>query len=120
MNMKKLFLAAILILLSLYTIAQTAHKRIAPPIVARVAYDGLLLTAPSNKMGYIVATDSAGNEVWNVRIYKVHYDVFLERDVQAVYISHIELRKDALLILNEDDRHYILDLKTRNVTSLTD
>jgi hypothetical protein len=118
--MKKSFLFILSMLFSFCTIAQTTHKRIAPPIVKPVTYGDLILTAPSGKMGYIVATDSSGNEEWSVRIYKVHYDVFIEKDVQNTYINDIELRGDNLLIRDEDNRHYILDLKTRNVTSLTD
>jgi hypothetical protein len=117
--MKKGFLVALSILFSLYSIAQTAQKRVEPAKVKPVVYGQLTLTAPTNKMGYIVAYDSTGKEAWNVRIYKVHYNVFLEKDVQGVYINNIQLRKDNLLIRNDIDEDYLLDLKTLGVTKLS-
>jgi hypothetical protein len=116
--MRKVYLSVLLILSSFCVVAQSA-KRALPNPVRPVVYGGLTLTAPTNKMGYIVAYDSTGKEAWNVRIYKVHYDVFLEKDVQGVYINNIQLRKDNLLIRNDIDEDYLLDLKTLGVTKLS-
>jgi len=117
--MKKGFLLVLSMLFSFCLFAQTAHKIVTPAKVRPVVYGQLTLTAPTNKMGYIVAYDSAGNEAWNVRIYKVHYNVFIEKDVQGVYINSIQLRKDNLLIRNDTDEDYLLDLKTLAVTKLS-
>jgi hypothetical protein len=117
--MKKAFLIIIGTLLSFCTIAQLAHKKIGPVEVQPVVYGQLTLTAPTNKMGYIIAYDSAGREAWNVRIYKVHHDVFLENDVQGVYINNIQLRGNNLLIRNDVDEDYLLDLKTLIVTKIS-
>jgi hypothetical protein len=117
--MKKLFLVALSILFSFCSIAQSAQKRAEPAKVKPVVYGQLTLTAPTNKMGYIVAYDSSGKEAWNIRIYKVHYNVFIEKDVQGVYINNIQLRKDNLLIRNDTDEDYLLDLKTLSVAKLS-
>ena len=117
--MKKLFLVASSMMLLFYSTAQTAQKRVDPETVRPVMYGQVTLTAPASKMGYIVAYDSSGNELWNVRIYKVQYNVFLEKDVQGVYINNIQLRKDNLWIRNDIDEDYILNLKTLVVTKLS-
>ncbi len=119
--MRKVFLVASLILFSLCAISQNrGYKRVAPKEVTPVLYGQLKLTAPTNQMGYIVAFDTtAGEVVWKVRIYKVHYDVFLEKDAQDVYINDIELRNDNLLIRDDTDQHYLLNLKTLAVAKLS-
>jgi hypothetical protein len=117
--MKKASLLIALMLFSFCTIAQLAHKGIGPVEVRPVVYGQLTLTAPTNKMGYIIAYDSTGKEAWNIRIYKVHHDVFLENDVQGVYINSIQLRGNNLLIRNDIDEDYLLDLKTLAVTKIS-
>ena|SRR6202008_3274690 len=117
--MKKISLVTLSILFSFCSIAQATQKRTEPAKVRPVVYGQLTLTAPANKMGYIVAYDSSGAEAWNVRIYKVHYNPLIEKDVQGVYINNIQLRKDNLFIRNDIDEDYLLDLKTLVVTKLS-
>lgn len=68
--------------------------------------------------GYIVAKDAASNkELWLAKIYSIEYKPKLETDVQDIFIREIELSDDkkSLKIIDEDNRHFILDLSTQKV-----
>ncbi|MEY2575598.1 MAG: hypothetical protein QOF80_1085 [Verrucomicrobiota bacterium] len=68
-------------------------------------------------MGFVIATDvSTWKELWRQRIYHVHMKPLLEKDVQWVFITSLTLRDGKLLITNERDEHFTLDLTTRKVT----
>jgi outer membrane protein assembly factor BamB len=92
-------------------------KRAAPRPVAPVVADGVRYSAPPEAMGFVVAAAAdTGKELWRVRIYEIHVDPNLERDVQHVFITSLALKDGTLLITNERGEKYALDLKTRQVT----
>ncbi|MFZ4700427.1 MAG: hypothetical protein ACOYMG_10270 [Candidatus Methylumidiphilus sp.] len=67
--------------------------------------------------GYIIALDEkTGSQKWLVRVYAVRYQPDKEEDKQDVFIRRITKAKNkqSLLIENERDENYILDL--RNLT----
>jgi hypothetical protein len=73
-------------------------------------------SAPHEQMGFVVATDlSTHKKLWRVRIYTVHIDPALERDVQDVFITSLSFERGGLVITNESGDRYILDLATRKV-----
>lgn len=73
-------------------------------------------SAPHEQMGFVVATDLGTHKtLWRVRIYTVHIDPALERDVQDVFITSLSLERGGLVITNESGDRYSLDLVTRKV-----
>ncbi len=98
-------------------------KRIAPKDVAPVARDGVEYSAPSgvSNMGMVRAREGAGGKVlWEQKIYEVEIDPKLERDVQWVFISDLKLHGGLLIITDERQRHFSLDLETREVRQIRD
>ena len=116
MNRISALLALCLVLASIVT---TSAKRAAPRAVAPVVADGIRYAAPVEAMGFVVAaTPDTGKELWRVRIYEVRIDPNLERDVQDVFITSLSVRSDSLIIENERNERFSLDLSTHKVTRL--
>jgi hypothetical protein len=96
-------------------------KRAAPEAVASVTIHGITYSAPSEAMGFVIASNSfSGKELWRRRIYAIHIDPALERDVQDVFITSLMARGDTLLVANERGERFVLDLQTRKVTRKID
>ena len=96
-------------------------KRAAPEGVTPITVHGITYSAPPEAMGFVVASNnSSGKELWRKRIYTVHIDPALERDVQEVFITSLTARGDTLLVTNERGERFSLDLHTRTVTRKTD
>jgi len=92
-------------------------KRAAPKPVPPLVTNSVEYSAPHDLMGFVVATDvKTRKELWRVRIYTVRIDPALERDVQDVFIIALALEHGALVITNERQESYVLDLVTRKVT----
>ena len=69
--------------------------------------------------GYIGAYDTAGRELWLLKIYDVKYDGEREDDKQDVFISDISADgESALRISDERGGEYRVDLQRRAVTAL--
>ena len=99
------------------SIAPAFAKRAAPGPVAPVLFKGVEYSAPHDAMGFVVATGiSSGKELWRARIYEVRVDANLERDVQDVFITSLEMKEGTLIITSERGGKFALDLKTRKVT----
>jgi outer membrane protein assembly factor BamB len=115
MNRASAFLALCIFLVS--GIAPACAKRPAPAPVAPVVADGVRYSAPMGAMSFVVAAAAdTGKELWRMRIYGVRVDPNLERDVQDVFITSLEVKQGMLIITNERGEKYALDLKTRKVT----
>jgi hypothetical protein len=98
---------------------QAASKRPAPKDITPLVYNNILLTAPINKMGCIVAIDTANHSVlWEKEVYHIRQNPFLESDVQDVFIDSIFLRDNLLIIRNEQNKKFALDLETRDAKEL--
>ena len=99
------------------TIAPGLAKRGAPANFASVVIKGVEYSAPHDAMAFVVANAvGLGTELWRVRIYEVRVNPELERDVQDVFITSLAEKDGALLITNEHDEKFTLDLQTRKVT----
>ena len=67
-------------------------------------------------MGFVVAIDNTtGKKLWEKRIYKVWFKFWLEKDVQTIYITEMRIENQKLIIRNEKDEYYSLDLRTKDV-----
>lgn len=105
-------------------------KRTTPAEVKPVVYEGIEYRAPINtyspdgksfplKMGVVEAWDKAtGKMVWEKKVYTADLDPGLERDVQDVYITKLEIADRKLIVTNEHNDRYSIDLKTKEVTKL--
>ena len=93
-------------------------KRAAPKKVKPVVANGIEYRAPLSvaKIGFVQAWDVAEKKLlWEKRIYSMKYIPSLERDVQWVFITGLELREGLLLVTNERGDRYSLDLKSKKV-----
>jgi glucose dehydrogenase len=87
-------------------------KRVEPLADGQVVY-----TAPAEAMGFVVALDAATKkELWRARIYQVSKNPDLEGDVQDVFITKLAKDGGTLIVADERNRTYRLDLTTKNVT----
>lgn len=92
-------------------------KRAAPKPVAPLVVNSVEYSAPHDLMGFVVATDAkTRKELWRERIYTVRINPDLERDVQDVFITSLTSEDGALVITNERQERFTLDLATRKVT----
>jgi hypothetical protein len=87
-----------------------------PKKVEDIVHKGIKYFAPWGKMGYIEARDVNTNELlWDLKVYDVEYLPALERDVQEVYIISLEIKNEALEIINERNKKYFVDLETKKI-----
>jgi hypothetical protein len=91
----------------------------APKIVPPIKTEKIEYRAPHGQMGCVEAWGTKRHQmIWRRQIYVVKYDVYLETDVQDVYITSMELKDNNLIIKNERDSEYQLDLETLEVKVL--
>jgi hypothetical protein len=112
-------LRALVILTVLFVAAEPAlAKRGAPKPVSPVVVGSVEYSAPAECMGFVIATDTrTGKELWRRRIYSVLVNPLLERDVQDVFITSLEIDHGLLIVANERGQRFAVDLATRKVTS---
>lgn len=110
-----LLVVAMLVLLAPAAFA----KRVEPVEVKPVVHDGIEYRAPHEKMGVVEAWDKAtGKMVWEKTVYTVEIDPNLEKDVQDVFITKLKIDNGRLIVTNEHNDRYSIDLKTQEVTKL--
>ena len=115
--MKKLPILLCLLLTAMIA-SEAWAKRAAPKPVTPVAHKGVQYVAPNTNVleGKIEArNEETGKKLWDVVIYTVKIDPSLEQDVQWVFITGLAVQDNTLLVTNEKNEQYILDLKTRKV-----
>lgn len=113
----KIVLLAVTVLALLAPV--TYAKRMAPEEVKPVVHGNIEYRAPHEKMGVVEAWDKAtGKMVWEKKVYTVKIDQDLEEDVQWVFITKLEIDAGKLIVTNEDNDRYSIDLKTQEVTKL--
>ena len=114
---KNFFLIFFLLLATLLAEA----KRGAPAEVLPVKVENIEYSAPhrngtQKQMGFIEARDlKSGKIIWSRQIYTVKYDPELEGDVQDVFIKSITVEGNYLIITNERNSKYQLDLNNLEV-----
>jgi hypothetical protein len=113
--------------LSILFASSVLAKRAAPVEVAPVTVGNVVISVPhfcqvdgvAVRGGVLEARDSAtGKLVWSMRVYKIPYDPALEGDVQDVFIKTLshDATHGLLLLSDESDRVFVVDLKSRKVT----
>ncbi|HVN18293.1 MAG TPA: hypothetical protein VMU05_05950 [Dongiaceae bacterium] len=113
----RLLQAALVFLMLFGTFHKASAKRAAPKPVAPVVHKGVTYSAPNDngKAAYVVASDSAGKELFRIKVFDVRIDPKLEEDVQWIFITELKLRGDSLLVLDEAGRCSVIDLATHKV-----
>lgn len=108
-------LIAIVVLVN--NIPHLQAKRLAPKAVSSVVYRGTTYSAPNDngRVGYILASDSTGKVLFQIRIFEAKIDPKLEEDVQWVFITELKLTGPSLMVTDEKSRCYSVDLQTRTV-----
>ena len=116
----KTFFSIIVAMLVLLAPAAFA-KRGEPAEVKPVVHEGIEYRAPhstiaSEKMGVVEAWDKATDKMlWEKKVYTVKINPLMERDVQDVFITKLEIDAGKLIVTNEKDARYSIDLKTQKV-----
>jgi hypothetical protein len=94
-------------------------KRMPPKPVDPAVHKGVKYVAllDNGREGKVEALDEkTGKKLWEVVVYKVKIDPNLEEDVQWVFITKLAAHDDGtLLVSNEKNQHYMVDLKTKHV-----
>jgi hypothetical protein len=115
-------LSMVLCLVLTATIASEARaKRASPKPVPPVVHDGVKYVAPNanGREGKIEArSESTGKKLWDVVIYTIKIDPNLEQDVQWVFITKLAIRDNTIIVTNEKNEQFTLDLKTKKVEKL--
>lgn len=115
--MKKLSILLCLLLAAMIA-SEAWAKRAAPTPVTPVVHKGVKYVAPNANglEGKIEAwNEETGKILWDIVIYTIKIDPSLEQDVQWVFITGLAVQDNTLLVTNENNEQYILDLKTRKV-----
>jgi hypothetical protein len=104
---------AVLFLLAANARAKRIPPKPVPPVLSgttQYAADG------DGRDEYVVATEaSSGNVLWKVKVFHNHFKIWIEEDVQWVYITDLKLVDDSLLVRDERSRCYSVDLKKKRV-----
>jgi hypothetical protein len=93
-------------------------KRGPAPQVPPLEYEGVRYIAPNDQgnRGYIQARDAKTNRLlWEVTVYTVFINPALEEDVQWILIKKMSLRDGCLIVIDERNRAFNVDLKKHSV-----
>ena len=114
---KKFYLISSLLLATLLAEAKRgAPAEVLPVTVGDIKYSALHRNGTHKQMGFIEARELKGGKlIWSRQIYAVKYDPDLEGDVQDVFIKSITVEGNHLIITNEKNSKYQLDLNSLEV-----
>ena len=114
---KKFYLISSLLLATLLAEAKRgAPAEVLPVTVGNIEYSAPHRNGTHRKMGLLEARDlKSGKLIWSRHIYAVKYDPDLEGDVQDVFIKSITAEGNHLIITNERNSKYQLDLNSLEV-----
>lgn len=92
-------------------------KRVPPKPVTPVVSEGIRYSADGDgRNQYVVAEDAAtGRSLWKVKVFHTRIRFWVEEDVQWVFITHLKVMNESLIVRDERARCYSVDLKERNV-----
>lgn len=107
-----------------FSAKRIAPKEVAPLVLNGIRYEAVVNGRPlgyEHRGGIIAAFDERdGAQLWHLQVYRNQYNEILEKDVQDVFITKIEVATDgkSLLITNERSVRYLLNLGDHSVTKL--
>jgi hypothetical protein len=109
----------ILIILTMLLPSVVLAKRAAPAKVEPVVQQGVRYVAPNDdgRRAYIEAWDvSTNKKQWDLIVFTNRIDPKLEEDVQWVFIKTLQVREGMLIVVSEDGKTHLVDLKLKRVT----
>jgi hypothetical protein len=109
---------SILLLVTLFIPSIAWGKRLPPPVVRPVVFNGVEYSAHGDgENAWITATQiTTRKEEWTAKVFRVHTHWWKgEIDNQWIFISYLKVEPNALAIKDERGRCYLLDLNTRRV-----
>ncbi|MBN2652269.1 MAG: hypothetical protein JXR63_07795 [Spirochaetales bacterium] len=120
--MKKVFFV-IFILLSFNSLSA---KRAVPKEVQSIEYQGLRYVAIECGWEVDIRQNGGIIEIWDIEknvlikrkiIYRIRYNPFIERDVQDIFITKLDISEDGnfLIITDEKERIYYMNLRNFKV-----
>ena len=114
---RKFSLISSLLLVTLLAEAKRgAPAEVLPATVGNIEYSAPHRNGPHKQMGFIEARElKSGKLIWSRQIYTVKYDPDLEGDIQDVFIKSITVEGNYLIITNERNSKYQLDLNSLEV-----
>ena len=114
---RKFSLVSSLLLTTLLAEAKRgAPAEVLPLTVGNIEYSAPHRNGTQKQMGLIEAHDlRSGKLIWSRQIYAVKYDPDLEGDVQDVFIKSITVQGNNLIITNERNSKYQLNLNSLKV-----
>jgi len=104
--------------------AAVSAKRAAPHAVPPVTYAGIRYVFPhfanengtAQNGGVVQARDAKSDALlWTLKVYEVNHKPGMETDVQDVFITSARIEKGLLVITNERNETYEIDLAKRLV-----
>jgi hypothetical protein len=108
----------IIMLMVLVGISVLGAKRMPPKEVKAIKF-GKVEYRQAKQIGCVEAWDlEMDSRIWVRQVYAIKYDTRLEKDIQDVFIKLLELQEDKLLVVNENDSKYEVDLETLEVKVL--
>ncbi len=93
-------------------------KRVAPKKVQSIIYNHIEYSVDHSNIGSILITDKNSNSTKNIKIYTIEYKKDLEKDVQDIFIKNLKISNNYLLITNERNRVFKMDLSTNTITEI--
>ncbi len=105
---------------------QVNAKRAEPKEVEPVTYKGIKYIAPHFRItdkhvqrGFIEAWDIKSNrKLWDLQVYETPQDLKLERDVQDIFITSLKIEKGKIVVINERNAIYTIDLVTKKIEKM--
>ena len=121
---QKIVFTIIILFLPFFYSTITEAKRIPPKKVEPVIHKRIKYTAPNKykqignaQIGYVEAWDlERGEKLWEKNIYYVSIKPIMEADVQWIFITELSIEDGNLVVTNEHDEKYILNLETGKVS----
>jgi hypothetical protein len=119
MAMRLLWFLAVLLAALAPAIAHA--KRTPPPKVEPVVYEGVRYVVPNDngRRAYLQAWDGkTTNMLWEVTIFRNFINPVVEEDVQWIFIKSLRIEDTKLIVVDERDRAYSVNLLTRKAKRL--
>jgi hypothetical protein len=95
-------------------------KRVAPKKVQSIVHNNIEYSVDHSNIGSILIKDKSSNMTKNLKIYTIEYNKDLEKDVQDIFIKNLKISNNYLLITNESNKVFSMDLSTHQITQVSD
>lgn len=106
------------LLLVPFVLVAVHAKRGPAPRIEPLTKDGIRFVVPNDdgRRGYVRAEEAeSGKVLWETTLYRVKVSSRLEEDVQWVFIAQAKLDGRTLLLVDERQRTYALDIEKKTV-----